>query len=106
MVMRYGSRIWKLRVMQAEIKMTIRLMYCFASVLTSFFNYDTRFHLKQLLGLVVAAAASAVAVEVIATNLQCLWSCTTSYIICISVMVISLCISWILVTSCREDVTR
>jgi len=24
MVMRYGSRIWKLRVMQAEIKMTIR----------------------------------------------------------------------------------
>jgi len=27
MVMRYGSRIWKLRVMQAEIKMTIRLMH-------------------------------------------------------------------------------
>ena len=25
MVMRYGSRIWKLRVLQAEIKMTIRL---------------------------------------------------------------------------------
>lgn len=25
MVMRYGSRIWKLRVMQAEIKLTIRL---------------------------------------------------------------------------------
>lgn len=26
MVMRYGSRIWKLRVLQAEIKMTIRIM--------------------------------------------------------------------------------
>jgi len=28
MVMRYGSRIWKLRVMQAEVKLTIRLFAC------------------------------------------------------------------------------
>lgn len=29
MVMRYGSRIWKLRVLQAEIKMTIRYIFYF-----------------------------------------------------------------------------
>ena len=36
MVMRYGSRIWKLRVMQAEIKMTIRLNYFRSSYANNF----------------------------------------------------------------------
>jgi len=49
MVMRYGSRIWKLRVMQAEIKMTIRLNCLLLFIFCKLYEYRFKFFI-QIIG--------------------------------------------------------
>ena len=56
MVMRYGSRIWKLRVLQAELKMTIRsAFYGFLKpTLYIIFKFHPRFLLQIILAVCYA----------------------------------------------------
>ncbi|CAF3453887.1 unnamed protein product [Rotaria socialis] len=46
MVLRYGMRLWKLRILQAELKMTIRLTpYSEALPFRAFMTYESGYHL-------------------------------------------------------------